>query len=329
MCLQFIYTIILKYVPMIVCNNTFTKKDLVTTGSNFPPIFSSTFKLKLLQPSTDSSNGKNTLDSLDVKFEAEGWIGLNVTKAVKSWQYNYTTNQGLVMELFDMENNPITPSEVGLNHDSLEYGSFVLAFFNDIEDPIRRAHRRSQRAVEFESKSESESNEEEEEENIRYKRSPGRNGKRNKNRKRNNHRNNNNDSNQNKYSDLSDFSSSNNNAAYGRDFYGGRSRNIDCGKRGLRVSFKDLQWNDWIIAPDGYSADYCQGVCSFPLQSHDNATNHAVVQTLVHLMNPMEVDKPCCAPIQLSGISVLYLDENTNVVLKKYQNMVVNTCGCH
>ena len=97
----------------------------------------------------------------------------------------------------------------------------------------------------------------------------------------------------------------------------------------MRVSFKDLQWNDWIIAPDGYSADYCQGVCSFPLQSHDNATNHAVVQTLVHLMNPIEVDKPCCAPIQLSGISVLYLDENTNVVLKKYQNMVVNTCGCH
>ena len=173
---------------MKVCDNTFTKKDLVTTGSNFPPIFSSTFKLKLLQPSTDSSNGKNTLDSLDVKFEAEGWIGLNVTKAVKSWQYNYTTNQGLVMELFDMENNPITPSEVGLNHDSLEYGSFVLAFFNDIEDPIRRAHRRSQRAIEFES--ESNDDIEEEEENIRYKRSPGRNGKRNKNRKRNNHRNN-------------------------------------------------------------------------------------------------------------------------------------------
>merc|ERR1712223_508773 len=131
-------------------------------------------------------------------------------------------NQGLVMELFDMENNPITPSEVGLNHDSLEYGSFVLAFFNDIEDPIRRAHRRSQRAIEFDSESESESklnDDDEEEENVRYKRSPGRNGKRNKNRNRNNHRNNNNNnSNQNKYSDLSDFSSSNNNAAYGRDF---------------------------------------------------------------------------------------------------------------
>ena len=139
MCLQSTYLNIHLYNNFVIpCNNTFTKKDLVTTGSNFPPIFSSTFKLKLLQPSTDSSNGKNTLDSLDVKFEAEGWIGLNVTKAVKSWQYNYTTNQGLVMELFDMENNPITPSEVGLNHDSLEYGSFVLAFFNDIEDPIRR-----------------------------------------------------------------------------------------------------------------------------------------------------------------------------------------------
>ena len=60
-----------------------------------------------------------------------------------------------------------------------------------------------------------------------------------------------------------------------------------------------------------------------------NATNHAIVQTLVHLMSPDVVPKPCCAPIQLSGISVLYLDESSNVVLKKYSDMVVKTCGCH
>ena len=54
----------------------------------------------------------------------------------------------------------------------------------------------------------------------------------------------------------------------------------------LRVSFRDLNWDDWIIAPDGYDSFYCQGECSFPLNSHLNATNHAIVQTLVHLMDP-------------------------------------------
>lgn len=46
---------------------------------------------------------------------------------------------------------------------------------------------------------------------------------------------------------------------------------------------------DWIIAPDGYGAFYCSGECNFPLNAHKNATNHAIVQTLVHLLNPTKV----------------------------------------
>lgn len=102
-----------------------------------------------------------------------------------------------------------------------------------------------------------------------------------------------------------------------------------CRKHELYVSFQDLGWQDWIIAPKGYSANYCGGECSFPLNAHMNATNHAIVQTLVHLMNPEYVPKPCCAPTKLNAISVLYFDDNSNVILKKYRNMVVRACGCH
>uniref|UniRef100_A0A8C6U3D1 Bone morphogenetic protein 7a n=1 Tax=Neogobius melanostomus TaxID=47308 RepID=A0A8C6U3D1_9GOBI len=86
---------------------------------------------------------------------------------------------------------------------------------------------------------------------------------------------------------------------------------------------------DWIIAPEGYAAYYCDGECAFPLNSYMNATNHAIVQTLVHFINPGTVPKPCCAPTQLHGISVLYFDDSSNVILKKYRNMVVRACGCH
>ncbi|XP_054714065.1 bone morphogenetic protein 7-like [Uloborus diversus] len=103
----------------------------------------------------------------------------------------------------------------------------------------------------------------------------------------------------------------------------------NCQRWTLYVSFKDLGWQDWIIAPDGYGAFYCKGECSFPLNAHMNATNHAIVQTLVHLINPTAVPKPRCAPTQLSAITVLYFDDNSNVILKKYKNMVVKSCGCH
>ncbi|XP_029287830.1 LOW QUALITY PROTEIN: bone morphogenetic protein 7-like [Cottoperca gobio] len=102
-----------------------------------------------------------------------------------------------------------------------------------------------------------------------------------------------------------------------------------CKKQELYVSFRDLGWQDWIIAPEGYAAFYCEGECAFPLNSYMNATNHAIVQTLVHFINPDTVPKPCCAPTQLHGISVLYFDDSSNVILKKYRNMVVRACGCH
>lgn len=111
--------------------------------------------------------------------------------------------------------------------------------------------------------------------------------------------------------------------------YNSSDLKTSCRKHELYVSFQDLGWQDWIIAPKGYAANYCDGECSFPLNAHMNATNHAIVQTLVHLMNPEYVPKPCCAPTKLNAISVLYFDDNSNVILKKYRNMVVRACGCH
>ncbi|KAL3887915.1 hypothetical protein ACJMK2_000300 [Sinanodonta woodiana] len=102
-----------------------------------------------------------------------------------------------------------------------------------------------------------------------------------------------------------------------------------CQKHSLFVEFRSLGWQDWIIAPDGYAAFYCGGECSFPLGAHLNATNHAIVQTLVHLSDPAGVPKPFCAPTRLSGLTVLYFDDISNAVLKRYKDMVVKSCGCH
>ncbi|EDW01888.1 protein 60A [Drosophila grimshawi] len=102
-----------------------------------------------------------------------------------------------------------------------------------------------------------------------------------------------------------------------------------CQMQTLYIDFKDLGWHDWIIAPDGYGAFYCSGECNFPLNAHMNATNHAIVQTLVHLLEPKRVPKPCCAPTKLGALPVLYHLNDENVNLKKYRNMIVKSCGCH
>ena len=102
----------------------------------------------------------------------------------------------------------------------------------------------------------------------------------------------------------------------------------NCKRHDLTVDFKEVGWNDWIVAPPAYQAFFCHGECPFPLADHLNATNHAIVQTLVNSVNPSAVPRACCVPTELSPISMLYLDEYEKVVLKNYENMVVEGCGC-
>nr|AAF19841.1 bone morphogenetic protein 2/4 [Branchiostoma belcheri]ASA40202.1 bone morphogenetic protein 2/4 [Branchiostoma japonicum] len=116
--------------------------------------------------------------------------------------------------------------------------------------------------------------------------------------------------------------------ANGRKKHQRRRLKANCRRHSLYVDFSDVGWNDWIVAPPGYQAYYCHGECPFPLADHLNSTNHAIVQTLVNSVNPLAVPKACCVPTDLSPISMLYLNENDQVVLKNYQDMVVEGCGC-
>lgn len=102
-----------------------------------------------------------------------------------------------------------------------------------------------------------------------------------------------------------------------------------CGKRKLIVDFNDIGWGEWIISPKSFKAHYCSGSCPFPLTKKLRPSNHATIQSLVNAIgiNP-DVPAPCCVPDKLSSVTLLYLDENRNVVLKNYPNMTVQKCAC-
>lgn len=108
-----------------------------------------------------------------------------------------------------------------------------------------------------------------------------------------------------------------------------RSRSDDnCRRHTMTISFKSLNWQDWVVAPDGYTAHYCYGECNFPLMSHMNATNHAILQSLVHILDPYRFPKPCCAPTLFNNMSLLYFLDEEHVTLQKYTDLLVKSCGC-
>ncbi|XP_069742554.1 growth/differentiation factor 6-A-like [Narcine bancroftii] len=108
----------------------------------------------------------------------------------------------------------------------------------------------------------------------------------------------------------------------------GKKARSRCSKKPLHVNFKELGWDDWIIAPLDYEAYHCEGICDFPLRSHLEPTNHAIIQTLMNSMDPESTPPSCCVPSKLSPISILYIDSGNNVVYKQYEDMVVESCGC-
>ncbi|KAM8784163.1 bone morphogenetic protein 10 [Rhynchonycteris naso] len=101
-----------------------------------------------------------------------------------------------------------------------------------------------------------------------------------------------------------------------------------CKRTPLYIDFKEIGWDSWIIAPPGYEAYECRGVCNYPLAEHLTPTKHAIIQALVHLKNSQKASKACCVPTKLDPISILYLDKGVVTYKFKYEGMAVSECGC-
>ncbi|XP_053294923.1 inhibin subunit beta Ab [Pleuronectes platessa] len=105
-----------------------------------------------------------------------------------------------------------------------------------------------------------------------------------------------------------------------------------CCKRQFFVNFKDIGWNDWIIAPSGYHANYCEGDCpnhmvslsSSSLSFHSTVINHYRMRGF----GPFQNIKSCCVPMRLRAMSMLYYSEEQKIIKKDIQNMIVDECGC-
>ncbi|KAK2503623.1 hypothetical protein MC885_006667 [Smutsia gigantea] len=103
----------------------------------------------------------------------------------------------------------------------------------------------------------------------------------------------------------------------------------NCARRYLKVDFADIGWSEWIISPKSFDAYYCSGACQFPMPKSLKPSNHATIQSIVRAVGVVPgIPEPCCVPEKMSSLSILFFDENKNVVLKVYPNMTVESCAC-
>lgn len=91
-----------------------------------------------------------------------------------------------------------------------------------------------------------------------------------------------------------------------------------CCRYPLRVDFRKFGW-EWIIAPDVYEAFYCSGECPLNFQTKQGHTYVSALSASV---------SHCCSPRKLSPLSLLYFDENKQVIHSIIPNMAVERCSC-
>uniref|UniRef100_A0A8C6T3C0 Inhibin beta B chain n=1 Tax=Neogobius melanostomus TaxID=47308 RepID=A0A8C6T3C0_9GOBI len=122
-----------------------------------------------------------------------------------------------------------------------------------------------------------------------------------------------------------------------RPFLVVRAKQVD-GKHRIRkrgwtvyIDFRLIGWNDWIIAPAGYYGNYCEGSCPAYMAGVPGSASsfHTAVvnQYRMRGMSPGSVNS-CCIPTKLSTMSMLYFDDEYNIVKRDVPNMIVEECGC-
>ncbi|XP_077386556.1 inhibin beta B chain [Festucalex cinctus] len=103
-----------------------------------------------------------------------------------------------------------------------------------------------------------------------------------------------------------------------------------CCKKDLYIKFKDIQWHDWIIAPEGYHMNYCVGQCPQHLAGSPGIASsfHATVLSQLKVNGINTAASSCCVPTERQPLSMVYFNSQHSIIKTDVPDMIVESCGC-
>uniref|UniRef100_A0A3Q0S3Y0 Bone morphogenetic protein 15 n=1 Tax=Amphilophus citrinellus TaxID=61819 RepID=A0A3Q0S3Y0_AMPCI len=100
-----------------------------------------------------------------------------------------------------------------------------------------------------------------------------------------------------------------------------------CKLHSFRLSFDELGWGHYFIAPPVYNPRFCQGDCPRVLHYGYHSPNHAIIQTLINDLGVGDVPPPSCVPYKYMPMSVLVVHKK-KVEYRELDDMVAESCTC-
>ncbi|XP_040827477.1 growth/differentiation factor 9 isoform X1 [Ochotona curzoniae] len=102
----------------------------------------------------------------------------------------------------------------------------------------------------------------------------------------------------------------------------------ECELHDFRLSFSQLKWHNWIVAPHRYNPRYCKGDCPRAVGHRYGSPVHTMVQNIIYEKLDSSVPRPSCVPARYSPLSVLTIEPDSSIAYKEYEDMIATKCTC-